>query len=98
MLHRTYHPIGLTYMYYDACVCIFRSYEICFVEDIGFYELATPTYDVVDWADRASRGGDGVPLKRGRNQEAVNDPPTAIAEGGCKCTCLVCRCVGVLSG
>jgi hypothetical protein len=53
------------------------------VEDIGFYELATPTYDVVDWNDRASRGGDGVPLKRGRNQEAVNDLPPAITEGGC---------------
>jgi hypothetical protein len=23
-----------------------RRYEICFVEDVGFYELARPTFDV----------------------------------------------------
>jgi len=38
------------------------DYEICFVEDEAFYELATPTYDVVDWVMRASKGGDGAPL------------------------------------
>ena len=38
------------------------DYEICFVEDIAFYDLATPTYDVINWADRATRGGDGNPL------------------------------------
>eukprot|EP00595_Chromulina_sp_UTEXLB2642_P000734 CAMPEP_0196764598 /NCGR_PEP_ID=MMETSP1095-20130614/6484_1 /TAXON_ID=96789 ORGANISM="Chromulina nebulosa, Strain UTEXLB2642" /NCGR_SAMPLE_ID=MMETSP1095 /ASSEMBLY_ACC=CAM_ASM_000446 /LENGTH=349 /DNA_ID=CAMNT_0042120597 /DNA_START=181 /DNA_END=1230 /DNA_ORIENTATION=+ len=37
------------------------GYEICFVEDIAFYELATPLYDVVDFAERATRGGDGAP-------------------------------------
>lgn len=35
------------------------GYEICFVEDKAFYELAAPTYDVIDWTMRASRGGDG---------------------------------------
>eukprot|EP01035_Chromulina_nebulosa_P021247 gene21247-27530_t len=37
------------------------GYEICFVEDIAFYELATPLYDVIDFAERATRGGDGAP-------------------------------------
>lgn len=37
------------------------GYEICFVEDIGFYQLATPIYDVIDFQERASRGGDGAP-------------------------------------
>lgn len=37
------------------------GYEICFVEDIGFYDLATPKYDLVDFAERATRGGDGAP-------------------------------------
>lgn len=37
------------------------GYEICFVEDEAFYDLATPTYDVVDFAARAKRGGDGNP-------------------------------------
>ena len=47
------------------------GYEICFVEDVGFYDLATPTYDVVDFDERATRGGDGVPLKRGRDVSQV---------------------------
>ena len=38
------------------------GYEICFVEDVGFYELATPTYDVIDWEARGKKGGDGNPL------------------------------------
>lgn len=38
------------------------AYEICFVEDEAFYDLATPKYDVVDFAARAAKGGDGVPL------------------------------------
>jgi len=37
------------------------GYEICFVEDAAFYDLATPKYDVIDWTDRASRGADGAP-------------------------------------
>ena len=36
------------------------DYEICFVGDVGFYDLATPLYDKVDWAVRAARGGDGA--------------------------------------
>lgn len=36
------------------------GYEICFVGDIGFYDLATPLYDRVDWGLRAARGGDGA--------------------------------------
>ena len=40
------------------------GYEICFVEDEAFYELATPTYDVVNFEERASRGGDGNPPPR----------------------------------
>ena len=31
------------------------------MEDIGFYELAIPKYDVINWDDRASRGADGAP-------------------------------------
>jgi thiol-disulfide isomerase/thioredoxin len=42
------------------------GYEICFVEDAAFYDLATPTYDVVDWILRASRGGDGAPPPKGK--------------------------------
>lgn len=37
------------------------GYEICFVGDVGFYDLATPLYDRVDWKLRASRGADGAP-------------------------------------
>ncbi|CAN0021241.1 unnamed protein product [Discosporangium mesarthrocarpum] len=37
------------------------GYEICFVGASAFYELATPTYDVIDFAARAPRGGDGAP-------------------------------------
>ncbi len=42
-------------------LCDRDGYEICFVEDEAFYELATPTYDVIDFDERASRGGDGAP-------------------------------------
>ena len=28
--------------------------------DVGFYDLATPLYDKVDWGVRAARGGDGA--------------------------------------
>jgi len=35
------------------------GYEICFVEDEAFYALATPLYDVIDFQERALRGGDG---------------------------------------
>jgi thiol-disulfide isomerase/thioredoxin len=48
----------------DVVVTILRDrdgYEICFVEDEAFYELATPTYDVIDFVERAQRGGDGHP-------------------------------------
>ena len=37
------------------------GYEICFVEDIGYWDLANPLYDLIDWAERATRGGDGAP-------------------------------------
>jgi len=37
------------------------GYEICFVEDEAFYALATPLYDVIDFEERATRGGDGAP-------------------------------------
>jgi hypothetical protein len=40
------------------------GYEICFVEDRAFYDLATATYDIVDFEERASRGGDGHPPPR----------------------------------
>jgi len=30
------------------------------VGDVGFYDLATPLYDKVDWGVRAARGGDGA--------------------------------------
>ena len=59
----------------DVVVTILQDpdgYEICFVEDLGFYELAAPKYDVVDFAERGSRGGDGVPLKKGRVQNQVS--------------------------
>ena len=55
----------------DVVVTILRDkdeYEICFVEDIAFYDLATPKYDVIDFAERATRGGDGAPLPQ---QEAL---------------------------
>lgn len=48
----------------DVVVTILRDrddYEICFVEDIAFYDLASPKYDIIDFADRAARGGDGAP-------------------------------------
>lgn len=32
------------------------------MEDAAFYDLATPMYDVIDWEERSSRGGDGSPL------------------------------------
>lgn len=31
------------------------GYEMCFVGDVGFYDLALPTYDVIDWKARAER-------------------------------------------
>lgn len=40
------------------------GYEICFVEDEAFYQLAEPKYDIVDFAYRASKGGDGNPLPK----------------------------------
>ena len=40
--------------------------------DIGFYDLATPLYDKVDWGLRASRGGDGAaPPKPAKKHEPV---------------------------
>jgi hypothetical protein len=54
----------------DVVVTILNDrdgYEICFVEDAAFYDLATPKFDVVDFAARAKRGGDG------------NAPPAAAA-------------------
>ncbi|CAM9178207.1 unnamed protein product [Choristocarpus tenellus] len=37
------------------------AYEICFVGAEAFYDLATPTYDIIDFSARALRGGDGAP-------------------------------------
>jgi thiol-disulfide isomerase/thioredoxin len=48
----------------DVVVTILRDrdeYEICFVEDVAFYDLATPKYDIIDFIERATRGGDGAP-------------------------------------
>jgi len=48
----------------DVFVTIFADpdgYEICFVGDVGFYDLATPLYDLVDWKLRVARGADGAP-------------------------------------
>jgi catechol 2,3-dioxygenase-like lactoylglutathione lyase family enzyme len=48
----------------DVVVTILNDrdgYEICFVEDAAFYDLATPKYDVVDFVARAALGGDGAP-------------------------------------
>ena len=36
------------------------GYEICYVEALAFYQLAEPKYDVIDFAERATRGGDGA--------------------------------------
>jgi hypothetical protein len=41
------------------------EYEICFVENKAFYELATPIYDIIDFAAREVKGGDDVPVKEG---------------------------------
>jgi thiol-disulfide isomerase/thioredoxin len=51
------------------------GYEICFVEEEGFYQLAIPTYDVVDFVYRASRGGDGAPLPTVEKLEKPHDTP-----------------------
>lgn len=56
----------------DVVVTILRDrdgYEICFVEDDAFYALATPTYDVVDFAARAAKGGDGHPPPKAKLAE-----------------------------
>jgi len=46
------------------------GYEICFVGDVGFYDLATPLFDKVDWGLRAARGGDGAaPPKPAKKHE-----------------------------
>mmetsp|Transcript_40 Transcript_40/g.69 ORF Transcript_40/g.69 Transcript_40/m.69 type:complete len:404 (-) Transcript_40:394-1605(-) len=37
------------------------KYEICFVGDVGFYDLAQPLYDLIDWNLREKRGADGAP-------------------------------------
>lgn len=48
------------------------GYEICFVEADAFYQLAEPKYDVIDFASRATRGGDGAaPPKSEKLQHAA---------------------------
>lgn len=48
------------------------GYEICFVEAVAFYQLAEPKYDVIDFASRATRGGDGAaPPKSEKLQHAA---------------------------
>ena len=51
------------------------GYEICFVEDAAFYDLATPLFDVVDFVERATRGGDGHALP-----EVAKDKSAVIAD------------------
>ena len=54
------------------------GYEICFVGDVGFYDLATPLYDKVDWAVRAARGGDGAaPPRQATKHAAAKGMPIA---------------------
>lgn len=63
----------------DVVVTILRDrddYEICFVEDLAFWDLATPKYDVIDFASRASRGGDGAPPPKGeglKHADTISD-------------------------
>uniref|UniRef100_A0A7S2ELB3 VOC domain-containing protein n=1 Tax=Trieres chinensis TaxID=1514140 RepID=A0A7S2ELB3_TRICV len=54
------------------------GYEICFVGDEGFYDLAVPLYDKVDWDLRTRRGGDGAPAP-GRKEATAGTKP---GEGG----------------
>ena len=54
------------------------AYEICFVGDIGFYDLATPLYDKVDWGLRAARGGDGAAPPKAKKIAA--DPASGMKE------------------
>ena len=54
------------------------------MEDIAFFDLATPKYDVIDWVYRAEKGGDGVPLLRGRQEIPAEEASGAGAEGGVK--------------
>lgn len=67
------------------------GYEICYVEAIAFYQLAEPKYDVIDFAARATRGGDGAAppkaekLKHSASVTAVTTPEevaAAVEEGG----------------
>jgi hypothetical protein len=41
------------------------QYEICFVEEKAFYELATPKYDVINFVEREKNGADDAPPKEG---------------------------------
>lgn len=62
----------------DVVVTILQDrdgYEICFVEDEAFYQLAEPKYDVIDYSLRASRGGDGAP------PPTVIDSDSAVKDG-----------------
>lgn len=45
--------------------------------------MATPKYDTIDWSYRAEKGGDGVPLQRGRLEHPPSDS-TGSSEGGVK--------------
>ena len=48
----------------DVVVTILRDrdeYEICFVEDKAFYDLATTKYDIIDFEASEKRGGDDAP-------------------------------------
>ena len=63
----------------DVVVTILRDrddYEICFVEDLAFWDLATPKYDIIDFASRATRGGDGAPPPKGeglKHADTISD-------------------------
>ena len=53
------------------------GYEICYVEDEAFYDLATPTYEAIQWEERAKKGGDGNPLPDIKLKDVV---PTGVID------------------
>jgi thioredoxin 1 len=58
------------------------AYEICFVGDVGFYDLATPLYDVVDWKLRGARGADGAPPPKAAKKFAPSTESAATTSTG----------------
>lgn len=64
------------------------GYEICFVGAEGFYDLAEPLYDLIDWRLRESRGADGAPPPARNDKKVValtsEDQLQALAANGAK--------------